>query len=410
MLAAKAPKAKHYSSSASLGYRVDSSILQKNEGYAYVSEVHASMGLSPGEETIKRSSKINMKRKKNKEKAKTKEAKRRRFFLKQTRTSKTASKEIREGKTYESEIGFKSEVTDKESEEIPEIQDITKIPLNEQEVIKAPVVIFDLETTGLSRKSDITQLAAYSETLNFSTYIFPSQAISKEASEVTQIFVNGNQMFHNSTAVQYKLAHEALTDFIIFLSSFPSKCILVGHNIKRFDTHVLYNQLHIHNMWNEFCLHVCAFCDTLDLFKSVVPGMSSYSQTSLVRELLGETYDAHNAIHDTKVLYKLVIERGNFKDNVVEFSLPVSYPYDSHVIQENLNTFSHAINCKAISKSCALKASKSNLKLSHLKLAVHRDGIDGLKALLAERSNKGSVRVTKCTRVIQKLFDFLHED
>ncbi|XP_052074205.1 uncharacterized protein LOC127712054 [Mytilus californianus] len=190
MLAAKAPKAKHYSSSASLGYRVDSSILQKNEGYAYVSEVHASMGLSPGEETIKRSSKINMKRKKNKEKAKTKEAKRRRFFLKQTRTSKTASKEIREGKTYESEIGFKSEVTDKESEEIPEIQDITKIPLNEQEVIKAPVVIFDLETTGLSRKSDITQLAAYSETLNFSTYIFPSQAISKEASEVTQFFVN----------------------------------------------------------------------------------------------------------------------------------------------------------------------------------------------------------------------------
>ncbi|VDI01300.1 Hypothetical predicted protein, partial [Mytilus galloprovincialis] len=284
-------------------------------------------------ETIKRSSKINMKRRKTKEKAKTKEAKRRHFFLKQTRTSKTASKEIREGKTYESEIGLKSEVPDKESQEIPEIQDIIKIPLNEQEVIKAPVVVFDLETTGLSRKSDITQIAAFSKSVNFSTYIFPSQPISKEASEVTQIFVNGNKMFHNSTAVQYKLAHEALTDFIIFLSSFPHKCILVGHNIKSFDTHVLYNQLRIYNMWNEFCLHVCAFCDTLDLFKSVVPGMSSYSQTSLVKELLGETYDAHNAIHDTKVLYKLVIERGNFQDNVVKFSLPVSYPDDSHVIQ-----------------------------------------------------------------------------
>ncbi|VDI06186.1 Hypothetical predicted protein [Mytilus galloprovincialis] len=230
-------------------------------------------------------------------------------------------------------IGLKSEVPDKESQEIPEIQDIIKIPLNEQEVIKAPVVVFDLETTGLSRKSDITQIAAFSKSVNFSTYIFPSQPISKEASEVTQIFVNGNKMFHNSTAVQYKLAHEALTDFIIFLSSFPHKCILVGHNIKSFDTHVLYNQLRIYNMWNEFCLHVCAFCDTLDLFKSVVPGMSSYSQTSLVKELLGETYDAHNAIHDTKVLYKLVIERGNFQDNVVKFSLPVSYPDDSHVIQ-----------------------------------------------------------------------------
>jgi hypothetical protein len=36
----------------------------------------------------------------------TKEAKRRHFHLKQTRSSKTASKEIREGKTYESEIGI----------------------------------------------------------------------------------------------------------------------------------------------------------------------------------------------------------------------------------------------------------------------------------------------------------------
>jgi len=39
MIAAKAPKAKHYSSSSSLGYRVDSTIVQKNEGYAYVSEI-----------------------------------------------------------------------------------------------------------------------------------------------------------------------------------------------------------------------------------------------------------------------------------------------------------------------------------------------------------------------------------
>jgi hypothetical protein len=36
----------------------------------------------------------------------TKEAKRRHFHVKQTRSSKTASKEIREGKTYESEIGI----------------------------------------------------------------------------------------------------------------------------------------------------------------------------------------------------------------------------------------------------------------------------------------------------------------
>jgi len=64
------------------------------------------MGLSPGQETMKRTSRINEKWKRSKDKAKTREAKRKRFDLKQTRSSKTASKEIREGKTYESEIGI----------------------------------------------------------------------------------------------------------------------------------------------------------------------------------------------------------------------------------------------------------------------------------------------------------------
>ena len=69
-------------------------------------------------------------------------------------------------------------------------------------------------------------LAAYSEYMTFSSYIFPSQSISKEASAVTNIFVNGNQMFHNHNAVQYKLPHEALMDFIQFLAIFSRKCIL----------------------------------------------------------------------------------------------------------------------------------------------------------------------------------------
>ena len=89
-------------------------------------------------------------------------------------------------------------------------------------------------------------------------------------------------------------------------------------------------------------------------YMCVVPGMSSYSQTSLVRELLCETYHAHNAIYDTEVLYKLVFEKGNFQDHVVEFSLPVSYPYDSHVVQGNFKTFSHTLNCKAISQNCLI--------------------------------------------------------
>lgn len=37
-IASKTPKAKHYSASASLSYRVETAVLQKNEGYSYVSK------------------------------------------------------------------------------------------------------------------------------------------------------------------------------------------------------------------------------------------------------------------------------------------------------------------------------------------------------------------------------------
>ena len=45
-------------------------------------------------------------------------------------------------------IGLRTEITD---EEIPGIEDNTKIPLNIQDVITTPVVVFDLEATSLSK-------------------------------------------------------------------------------------------------------------------------------------------------------------------------------------------------------------------------------------------------------------------
>lgn len=83
--------------------------------------------------------------------------------------------------------------------------------------------------------------------------------MSKEAIDITQIHVLGNKMFFQSKEVKYKLPHNALEDFISFLSTFPEKPLLVGHNIKRFDCHVLYNALKSRHMWNEFSNHVCGF-------------------------------------------------------------------------------------------------------------------------------------------------------
>ncbi|XP_052080738.1 uncharacterized protein LOC127718722 [Mytilus californianus] len=141
----KAAKNKHYSGSSSLNYRVSAAVLQKNEGYGYVSKVSEAAGLSPGNETIKRAIRLNRKRNKKSERAKTKQHKKRRINLKKERSGKSTGVEIREGRTYESEIGMNNEKLD---EEIPAPMNASLcIPID---ISTAPLVVFDLETTSLS--------------------------------------------------------------------------------------------------------------------------------------------------------------------------------------------------------------------------------------------------------------------
>ncbi|CAC5364668.1 unnamed protein product [Mytilus coruscus] len=76
----------------------------------------------------------------------------------------------------------------------------------------------------------------------------------------------------------------------------------------------------------------------------------------------------------------------------------------------NLTTFSTVIKKIVLSKAMALKAAKSNLKLCHLRTAVNRKGLAGLKSLLSEKTEQGNVRVTSCKKIIKRIFEFLSEN
>ena len=47
-MVSKAPKARHYSDSSSLQYRLCANVSQRNEAYGFIAEVHKDAGLSPG--------------------------------------------------------------------------------------------------------------------------------------------------------------------------------------------------------------------------------------------------------------------------------------------------------------------------------------------------------------------------
>ncbi|CAC5387962.1 unnamed protein product [Mytilus coruscus] len=309
-------------------------IIKKISKHYRLPEVNESAGLSPGNMSIKRATLLDKRRAKKLQKSRTRKFKTERKRLKEMKLAKNSGLEIsmiREGKTYESEIGMNEQNVDEiEIPGPPEIKEFT------DNILTAPIFIFDLETTGLQRTSDIIQLAAYSQNNKFSSYIMPNRAILNGASEVTKISVIGSQMYYNLQAVPSKLQNEAFTDFNDFVKQFS--------------------------------------CQTTSCWPQ----------------------------HQT-----LVQSKGNIKGNIQALVFSANYPKEFSRQQDNLQTFTDTIFSKAISRTLALKAAKSNLRLEHFNIAVKRNGLDGLKSVLSEQTNQGIVRVTNNKKAIIKIFDFL---
>ena len=151
--------------------------------------------------------------------------------------------------------------------------------------------------------------------------------------------------------------------------------------------------------WKKFCEVVVGFVDTLPVFKKEFPNRSSYKQDILVKNLLHETYSAHNALDDVKALQKLC--------ELVKTALP-KHMFGPSLIVNSVNAVTYQNTLKPlednnmITKTMATKIAKSGLNYEHLKRAFERSGFDGLAAILGEKVN-GVVRVTKHGKIIQKI-------
>ncbi|CAC5413905.1 unnamed protein product [Mytilus coruscus] len=157
MLATKAPKYKHYSTSNSLSYRFNATVAQKNEGHRYVHEVHESVGLSPDNFTIKRATFMDKIRRKYSKLQKTKKCKRRRIELKSEKCN--------------------------------------------------------------TRQSDIVQIAAVTENETFSAYVMTSKKITPQASAITKLAFFDGQMYYDEVPVESLPPFEVFTNLIAFLSN-----------------------------------------------------------------------------------------------------------------------------------------------------------------------------------------------
>lgn len=239
-----------------------------------------------------------------------------------------------------------------------------------------PMVYFDLETTGLSRHSHITQLSARNTAGQiFDRYVKPKVPISTGAVTISRNRIIDGQFYHKDKPVLAITISQALREFFYFIGDSP--VLLVGHNIKIFDCHVLLNAVTACGMLKMFETRTAGFLDTLSLFRSM--GVKPpYKQEKLYERLIGGTYEAHDACEDVKALQKLINAVSPLLENKLNATFDLAYVKAIKKFKEdarrNMVKWQRLIEKNVISKGLAKKAAESGLIPRHLKFSYDGGG------------------------------------
>lgn len=153
------------------------------------------------------------------------------------------------------------------------------------------VVVFDTETTGISKDDEIVQLAAAEYVSGelartFNAYVIPTCMIHPEAEAVHHLSMEF--LVANGVAPV-----TALAQFFEFLGR---DALLVGHNV-HFDLRMIQTECRKFDFVAE--PEGISFCDTLALAKRLVPGLDHYRLGFLIEALGLRGTNSHNALDDT---------------------------------------------------------------------------------------------------------------
>lgn len=156
-------------------------------------------------------------------------------------------------------------------------------------------VVFDLETTGLSSKSEIIEIAAVKvhndEIIDkFESLVKPIEPIPYSATNVNNIT---NEMVLNAPSIE-----EVMPSFLDFIGTY----ILVGHNINSFDMRILSSAA-----YSTYGIKIDnETIDTLNLAKHCL-SLSNYTLGDLCKYFSITNHDAHRALSDVIATYNCFI-------------------------------------------------------------------------------------------------------
>ena len=184
-----------------------------------------------------------------------------------------------------------------------------------------------------------------------------------EAAKVTGIGTGGGKVYKNGIKMPAQTLGETLSDFINWIIQFKKPVVLIAHNAM-FDARVFVNACVKTNMFDTMSAVIVGFVDTLKAMRKHFPGQKSYKQELLLKELLGYSYSAHDALEDCQSLMKLVnyaCEKANMKlcDNVISFEFIRDNILYDRKAKENLCKLKPMLKKLIISKVMADKIAGS---------------------------------------------------
>ena len=165
----------------------------------------------------------------------------------------------------------------------------------------ADYVVFDLETTGISPKTDeVIEISAVKVkqgkvTDEFSTLVNPKCRIPYGASRVNGIT--------DDMVAEAPFFEQVLEEFLEFIKGF----VLVGHNIARFDMNFLYRDVEKYferSLPNDYI-------DTLQMARRELPDLEHHRLTDLAEYYGISAEGAHRALNDCRMNQQVFEKMGN---------------------------------------------------------------------------------------------------
>ncbi|WAR21424.1 LOW QUALITY PROTEIN: hypothetical protein MAR_015398 [Mya arenaria] len=184
------------------------------------------------------------------------------------------------------------------------------------------------------------------------------KTVTYSESESLGFRVSAAVLYQHCKEVTSVAASEALLAFKRWLEAFGSHILLVAHNVM-FDARL-----------------------------TVYPGRQNYRLASLVHDIAGVDFGAHDASEDVYALSSILQlqtnldKLSNCATTVSSVKFKLQELNNEKIYKGSYTTF---VESKIISKAQAKRLSRSGISIEHLKKVYSRSGLDGMQAVLKDR-------------------------